>query len=202
TRAVMDAGAAGVMIAPAPTLKTDDQIAAYYADAAEAIGREVPFVVQDYPYSTGIVIAPSVICRIVAENSSCVMLKHEDWPGLDKITALRGFTAAGSMRRISILCGNGGLFLPPQLQRRADGAMTGYAFPEMLVELMQLSNAGERARAHDLFDLHLPLLRYEQQPAIGLAVRKYVLKRRGVIRSDAQRAPARRLSREAVAEIE
>jgi 4-hydroxy-tetrahydrodipicolinate synthase len=130
------------------------------------------------------------------------MLKHEDWPGLDKVTAMRRFTAEGAMRRVSILCGNGGLFLPQEIERGADGAMTGYAFAEMLVELVRLIRADDRAAAHDLFDAHLPLLRYEQQPGIGLAVRKYVLKRRGVIASDAQRKPAGRLSPESIAEIE
>lgn len=202
TKAVMDVGAAGVMIAPAATLKTDDQIVAYYANAAEAIGRDVPFALQDYPYSTGVVIAPGVIRRIVQDNPSCVMLKHEDWPGLDKVTAVRRFTAEGTMRRVSILCGNGGLFLPQELERGADGAMTGYAFPEMLVELVRLIKAGDRTAAHDLFDRHLPLLRYEQQPGAGLAVRKYVLNRRGAIAFDAQRKPAGMLSPESVAEIE
>jgi 4-hydroxy-tetrahydrodipicolinate synthase len=202
SKASMDAGAAGVMIAPTPTLKTDDQIVAYYANVVEAIGGEVPFVIQDYPYSTGVVMTPAVIRRIVEQNPSCVMLKHEDWPGLDKITALRRFTAEGSMRRISILCGNGGLFLPHEIERGADGAMTGYAFPEMLSELHRLLTTGQRAAAHDLFDRHLPLLRYEVQPGIGLAVRKYVLKRRGVIVSDAQRKPAVKLSPESVAEVE
>jgi 4-hydroxy-tetrahydrodipicolinate synthase len=201
-RAVMDAGAAGVMIAPAATARTDDQIVSYFANAAEAIGRDVPFVIQDYPQSTNVVISPGVILRIVANNPSCVMLKHEDWPGLDKISAVRRFTAESLMRPISILCGNGGLFLPHEIERGADGAMTGYAFPEMLVTLVQLLKRGERAVAHDLFDLHLPLLRYEQQPGMGLAVRKYVMQRRGIIVSDAQRKPAVRLSRESIAEIE
>ena len=202
TRAVMDVGAAGVMIAPATTLKTDDQIVAYYASAVEAIGRDVPFAIQDYPYATGVVMAPSVIRRIVQDNPSCVMLKHEDWPGLDKVTAMRRLTADGAMRRVSILCGNGGLFLPQEVERGADGAMTGYAFPEMLVELVRLIQAGDRAAAHDLFDVHLPLLRYEQQAGAGLAVRKYVLKRRGAIASDAQRKPAGKLTPESIAEIE
>ncbi|GAC1551440.1 MAG: dihydrodipicolinate synthase family protein [Beijerinckiaceae bacterium] len=201
-KATMDAGAAGVMIAPAATVRTDDQIVAYFTNAAEAIGRDVPFVIQDYPQSTGVMMTPGVIRRIVTENSSCVMLKHEDWPGLDKITAVRRLTSEGAMRPISILCGNGGLFLPHEIERGADGAMTGYAFPEMLVALVRLAKAGERAAAHDLFDLHLPLLRYEQQPGLGLAVRKYVMKRRGIIASDMQRTPAARLSRESIAEIE
>jgi 4-hydroxy-tetrahydrodipicolinate synthase len=201
-RAVMDVGAAGVMIAPPSSVKTDDQIVAYYANAAAAIGLETPFVIQDYPYASGVVMAPSVIRRIVQDNPSCVTLKHEDWPGLDKLTTVRRFMLDGSMRRVSILCGNGGLFLPQEFERGADGAMTGYAFPEMLVALVRLSRTGDRRAAHDLFDAHLPLLRYEQQPGAGLAVRKYLLKRRGVIACEAQRAPGSKLSAESIAEIE
>ena len=200
---VMDAGAGGVMIAPPSTLKTDDQIVAYYANAVEAIGRDVPFVLQDYPYASGVYMAPSVIRRIVTDNPSCQMVKHEEWPGLEKLTALKNLMADGSMRKVAILCGNGGVFLPHELERGADGANTGYAYPEMLVQLVKLIKAGERAAAHDLFDRHLPLLRYEQQPGmLGLAVRKYVLKRRGAIASDAQRKPGIKLSKEAIAEIE
>jgi 4-hydroxy-tetrahydrodipicolinate synthase len=80
--------------------------------------------------------------------------------------------------------------------------MTGYAFPEMLVEVCRLMSAGRRSEAHDLFDAHLPLVRYEQQPGAGLAVRKYALWRRGVLASDAQRKPGPRVSRETAAEID
>jgi 4-hydroxy-tetrahydrodipicolinate synthase len=203
TKDVMDVGAGGVMIAPPATLKTDDQIVTYYANAVEAIGSDVPFVVQDYPYASGVVMAPSVIRRIVTDNPSCKMVKHEDWPGLEKLTALKNLMNDGSMRKVAILCGNGGIFLPHELARGADGANTGYAYPEMLVQLVKLIKAGDLAAAHDLFDRHLPLLRYEQQPGmLGLAVRKYILKRRGAIASDAQRKPGIKLSREAIAEIE
>ncbi|WP_375453824.1 dihydrodipicolinate synthase family protein [uncultured Methylobacterium sp.] len=201
-RSAMDAGAAGVMIAPPNTLRTDDQIVAYYAQASEAIGADVPFVIQDYPLNFSVVMTPGVIARIVSDNPSCAMLKHEDWPGLEKISSLRGFEAEGSMRRISILCGNGGLFLDFECERGADGAMTGYAFPDMLADVVRLSGSGAREAAHDLFDAHLPLLRYEQQPGIGLAVRKYVMARRGLIASDAQRRPGAAMSARAVAEVE
>jgi 4-hydroxy-tetrahydrodipicolinate synthase len=204
-RASMDAGAAGVMIAPPNTLRSDDAIVGYYRQASEAIGADVPFVIQDYPLTFSVQMTPAVIRRIVDENAACVMLKHEDWPGLEKISALRSFMDArhdGPMRRISILCGNGGLFLDFEVERGADGAMTGYCFPDMLVELVRLAQAGERERAHDLFDAHLPLLRYEQQPGVGLAVRKYVLMRRRVLASDAQRAPASALSAKARAEVD
>jgi 4-hydroxy-tetrahydrodipicolinate synthase len=80
--------------------------------------------------------------------------------------------------------------------------MTGYAFPDMLVDLVQLAQTGKRDAAHDLFDAHLPLLRYEQQPGIGLSVRKYVMVRRGLITSDALRSPGGSLSPAAKVEIE
>ena len=198
----MQAGAAAVMIAPPPSLRTDDQIVTYYAQAAEAIGADVPFVIQDYPLTLSVVMTPAVIRRIVTDNPSCVMLKHEDWPGLEKISALRGFERDGSMRRIAILTGNGGLFLDFEMERGADGAMTGYAFPEMLLDVVRLSGAGERDAAHDLFDAHLPLLRYEQQPGVGLAVRKYVLMQRGILACDAQRKPGSALSAAAQGEVE
>ncbi|WP_096358956.1 dihydrodipicolinate synthase family protein [Variibacter gotjawalensis] len=201
TKDVMDAGAGGVMIAPPSTAKTDDQIVSYYANAVEAIGSDVPFAIQDYPLSTGVVMSPGVIRRIIEQNPSCALLKHEDWPGLEKITTLRGFMREG-LRHVSILCGNGGVFLTHEVERGADGANTGYAYPEMLVEVVKRIKAGDRAGAHDLFDRHLPLLRYEQQPGLGLAVRKYILKRRGAIASDAQRKPAIKLSKETVADVE
>jgi 4-hydroxy-tetrahydrodipicolinate synthase len=201
-RGAMDIGAAGVMIAPPSNLRTDEQIVGYYRQAVAAIGEDIPFVVQDYPLTFQVVMTPKVIREIVRELPSCVMLKHEDWPGLEKISALRSFQADGSMRPISILCGNGGLFLDFEMERGADGAMTGYAFPDMLVDVVRLSRNGERQKAHDLFDAHLPLVRYEQQAGVGLAVRKYVLQKRGAIAFDSQRAPAAGLSPRAKAEVD
>ena len=144
THAVMDIGAARVMIAPPNTLRTDDQIVGYYRQAVEAIGADVPFVLQDYPLTFSVQMTPGVIRRIVKELPSCVMLKHEDWPGLEKISTLRGYERAGSMRHISILCGNNGLFLDYEMERGADGANTGYAFPDMLCDVVRLSAAGQR----------------------------------------------------------
>src|ERR1700688_1499987 len=201
-RASMDAGAAGVMIAPPPHLRTDDQIIGYFRQAAEAIGTDIPWVLQDYPLTLSVVFTPAVIRKIIMDSPSCVMLKHEDWPGLEKISALRGFQKDGSLRPLSILIGNGALFLDFEMERGADGAMTGYAFPDMLVDTVRLSKEGQRDEAHDLFDAHLPLIRYEQQQGVGLSTRKYVMQRRGILSTDAQRKPASKLSAAAIAEIE
>ncbi|MFO1398290.1 MAG: dihydrodipicolinate synthase family protein [Burkholderiales bacterium] len=199
---VMALGVGGVMIAPPNTLRTDDSIVAYYRQAAEAIGADVPFVIQDYPLTFSVQMTPGVIRRIVAENPSCVMLKHEDWPGLEKISQLRAWEKEGALRHIAILTGNNALFLDFEMERGADGANTGYCFPDMLVDVVRLSAAGRRDEAHDLFDAHLPLIRYEQQPGPGLAVRKYVLMRRGIIAHDTLRRPGAALSAAARAEVD
>jgi len=198
TAAVMDVGAAGVMVAPPGTLRSDEAILGYYQMVASTLGEDVPLVLQDFPLVTGVQITPKVITQIVRTVPSCVMLKHEDWPGLAKITALR----AADARRISILAGNGGLFLPEELDRGADGAMTGFAYPEMMVDVCKAHGAGDRERARDIFDAYLPLARYEQQPGLGLAIRKHILARRGAIASAALRQPGSKLSAADIADIE
>src|SRR5688500_11066220 len=158
-RGAMEAGAAGVMIAPPPTLRTDDAVVAYYAHAREAIGEDVRFVVQDYPLGFSVVMTADVLRRIVTDNPSCRMLKVEDWPSLEKISAIRKLEQDGKMRRVSILTGNGAIFVDFELERGSDGVMSGYAFTEVMVEFVTLAKAGRRDAMHDLFDAHLPLIR-------------------------------------------
>ena len=159
-------------------------------------------MLQDYPLTLSVIFTPAVIRKIVMDSPSCVMLKHEDWPGLEKISTLRDIQKDGSLRPLSILVGNGGLFLDFEMERGADGAMTGYAFPELLIDVVKLSKEGKRDAAHDLFDAHLPLIRYEQQPGAGLSVRKYVLQKRGIIASSAQRKPGATITAAAKAEVD
>lgn len=199
TKMVMNLGAAGVMVAPPGALRTDDQIVNYYTQVAELIG-DVPFVLQDFPLATGVQIAPSVIARIVNDLPTCVCLKHEDWPGLEKITYLR--KEGVLTRRISILCGNGGLFLPEEMGRGADGAMTGFAYPEMMASVVDNHAKGDMARGQDIFNAYLPLARFEQQPGMGLAIRKYTLARRGIIAHDTLRKPGAAVSAECRAEVD
>ncbi|MFW2589903.1 dihydrodipicolinate synthase family protein [Sagittula sp. SSi028] len=200
-RAVMDMGAAGCMVTTPGSLKTDTQIHGYFGQVAQTLGADVPIVLQDFPLATGVHISDEVLARIIDDIAQVVMLKHEDWPGLSKITRLRRAEAEGR-RRISILCGNGGVFLPEEMARGADGAMTGFGFPEMLADVVRLVDSGDLDRAQDIFDAYLPLVRYEQQPGAGLAVRKYVLAKRGAIASSAARAPSAGLTPEAITEVE
>jgi 4-hydroxy-tetrahydrodipicolinate synthase len=196
----MEAGAAGVMVAPPGSLRTDDQIVGYYHNMAEVLG-DIPWVLQDFPLVTNVQIPTKVILRLVEDFPSCVMLKHEDWPGLDKISALRAASDAGA-RRISILCGNGGLFLPEEMLRGADGAMTGFGYPEMMAAVVAAYTAGDMGRAQDIFDCYLPMVRYESQPGIGLAIRKYTLAKRGAIAHPTLRKPGPGLSAATMAEVD
>jgi 4-hydroxy-tetrahydrodipicolinate synthase len=203
TQSVMEMGASGVMVAPASTLRTEDQIIDYFDMVNENLGNDVPWCLQDHPVSTGVQMSTSVVLRIIRNSPTCVMLKHEDSPGLAKLSAIRAASERGEVRRVSILAGNGGgLFLPEELTRGADGAMTGFAYPEMMVDVCKAHAAGDIEKAHDIFDAYLPLARYEQQTGIGLAVRKHIMAERGVIASATVRKPGPKLSAADVADID
>jgi 4-hydroxy-tetrahydrodipicolinate synthase len=202
TDSVMDLGASGVMVAPPPSVRTDDQIVSYFQMVDETLGAKVPWALQDHPVSTTVQMSTQVILRILKNSPTCVMLKHEDWPGLAKLSAIRAAGDKGEVKRLSILTGNGGgLFLPEELTRGADGAMTGFAYPEMMVDVVAAHARGERDRAHDLFDAYLPLARYEQQAGVGLAVRKHLFRQRGVIASDFIRKPGPKLAKQDIDDI-
>lgn len=195
----MDNGAAGVMVAPPSNLRTDEQIINYFQSVSEALG-DTPWVLQDFPLVTGVQITPKVLRHIFETCPTCKMLKHEDWPGLEKISTLRAQEADGA-RKVSILCGNGGQFLLEEMLRGVDGAMTGFAYPEMMRDVTRLAHVNPE-KARDIFEAYLPLVRYESQPGLGLAVRKYILAKRGAIAHSTIRKPGPGLSANAVNEIE
>lgn len=192
----MACGAAGVMIAPLPSLRTEEQLLNYFRSTCARLGPDIPVVLQDYPLSTEVFMSVPSIERMVDDLPQIVMLKHEDWPGHNKLSRLRRGSLSGAHRRISILIGNSGLYLPQELARGADGAMTGFAFPEMLVAVCRLFAQGDAEAGEDLFDLYLPLLRHEAQLGIGLALRKELLRRRGAIASAHVRAPGPSLTKD------
>jgi len=202
TSVAMSAGAAGVMIAPPAGLATDEQIEGYLHQVCGTLGGEVPVVLQDYPQATGVHLSVSLFNRLVDDLPQIKVLKHEDCPGLGKISRIRATGERDQRRRVSILVGNGALYYPLELARGADGAMTGFAFPEVLVEVHQRFAAGRTEEAFDLFDAYLPLVRYEQQPGIGLSIRKEILHRRGVLASPKVREPGARLDAQDRAELQ
>jgi len=185
---VMEAGAGGVMVAPQPGMVTEAKLRGYMAQVCAALPG-VPICFQDYPQTTGVQVSVDTIIGLAVDHPQIVMLKHEDWPGLTKLSQVRARSGTANVPRLSILTGNSALFLAQEMQRGADGAMTGFAYPEMLVQVVARHQSGDIDGAEDLFDAYLPMVRYEQQLGLGLAIRKEVLRRRSVIASAKLRAP-------------
>ena len=189
TAKVMDAGAAGVMIAPASGIRTDEDLHRYFDQVFEAIG-DVPVVLQDFPGATQVAMSVPAILSLVERHPQIQVLKEEDLPSLGKITRLR----QGGGRRIAILTGNNAMYLPLELARGIDGPMAGFSYPEMLSGVYRLHRDGEAEAAQDLFDCYLPLLRYEAMGFWGVAARKEVMRRRGALRHATMRRPGPELT--------
>lgn len=189
SKSAMDLGAGGVMVAGMPGLKTDEQVEGYFRAVGGRLGEDIPICLQDYPPTTTVFLSVPVVNRLIGALPQLRMFKHEDCPGHRKLTRLRQAPETEGVRRVSILTGNNGLYVPQELARGADGIMTGFAFTGMLVEVFHLFESGRTEEAEDLFDLYLPVLRHEAQFGFGLALRKEVLRRRGAIASARARDP-------------
>ncbi len=198
--AVVGEGAAGIMVAPVPTLKTEDQVIGFFEAVAARIGS-TPIALQDYPQNTGVYMSVETLGRIIEQVPNVQILKHEEGSALRKITRLRAQETAGGRRRVCMLVGNSGLHLPQELARGVDGANTGVAFPEMLIEVCRRYFAGDADAGETLYDIFLPLVRHEWQAGIGLAIRKEVFRRRGLISTAKTRAPGPALDRDDHAEL-
>ena len=196
----MDAGASGVMISGNNGLKNDDQIKSYFNQVVDRT-QDIPICLQDYPPTTNVYFSESVINTIMENHPSIQMFKHEDSPGHNKLSRLLRHRNNHLNRKYSVFVGNGGLYVPQELERGADGIMTGFAFTEMLVNLYNLFFNNDKQNAEDLFDIYLPLIRHEQQFGIGLGLRKFVLQQRGIIKSSNVRSPGPVLTEDDIKEM-
>ena len=185
------------MIALPSGIRTEEELFGYFSTVFGMIG-DVPVVLQDFPGSTGVWMSVPSILRLIENFSQIKVVKEEDLPSLEKISQLR----AGQGRRVSIMTGNNGLYLPYEMARGIDGPMAGFSHPEMLSGVYRLFTEGEIEAAHDLFDRYLPLLNYEGQGFWGVAARKEVMRRRGAIRHATMRRPGPALTAHHLAEID
>jgi len=192
------AGAAAVLVAP-PRLDRavpDDVLVGYFRDIAASTGLEI--VLQDHPASSGVTLSAELVARIVAEVPQVRSVKLEDPPTPLKVERVLALAPPG----VKVYGGLGGVFLLEELGRGAHGTMTGFAFPELLLEVYRAHAAGDGAAAADAFDRALPLVRFEFQEAIGLAIRKRAYRLRGLIGSDRVRAPSLELDARTAEELE
>lgn len=185
SREAKSLGAAAVMVSPVRALKLNSEaVVGQYKALADAI--DIPIVVQDYPPISGFAMEPALLVRIARDVPSARTVKLEEPPTPFK--AARILAAAGELR-IDILGGLGGVFLLEELMAGAAGAMTGFAYPEVLVKVVSLFKAGKVDEAAEVFYRFVPLMRFEFQEGIGQAIRKEVLRRRGALADASTRAP-------------
>ncbi len=189
SRAAKQAGASAVMVSPPRMPKLNsDAVIRHYAALADAVDIEI--VVQDYPPISGYAMEPHLLARIAGELPRARTIKLEDAPTPFKTSRI---LEAAEGVEIRIFGGLGGVFLLEELLAGATGAMTGFAFPEILVRIVALFRSGRVDEAADVFYGTVPLMRFEFQEGIGMAIRKEVLRRRGALTSGAIRAPGGRL---------
>jgi 4-hydroxy-tetrahydrodipicolinate synthase len=180
-------GAAAVMVAPShEPVPGDERVLDYYRRVGDAAG--LPLVLQDHPASTQVHMPVPLIARIAAEVPAVACVKEEGLPTPARIDALRRALA----RPVPVLTGLGALYGLFDLEQGSDGFNTGFAFPEVLLALVAAARTGDWPRAREIYRRFLPLIVFEQQP--GVAVRKEIFRRRGLLSSARVRHPGAALA--------
>jgi 4-hydroxy-tetrahydrodipicolinate synthase len=196
SRMAQDLGADAVMVTPSKEpIPNDDRVVELYREVANAFS--LPIVLQDHPGSTDVHMSIALILRLLRDVPAIACVKEEAVPTAPKIRQLReGFTD----RRVPILSGLGALYAPFDLEAGSDGFNTGFAFPEVVQALQVAAREGDWHRVHDIYSKFAALIVFEQQP--GVAIRKELLRRRGLLTSPRARHPGATISRPQAAQLE
>ncbi len=197
SRRAQDLGARAVMVAPPKLARTNDAaLERHYLAVAEAL--DIPVVVQDFPPAVGgITMSVELIARLGAASPRLAFLKLEDEPAPMKVSQVRAANPA-----VKIFGGLGGMMFLEELRHGAVGTMTGFAFPEILVDIHRRFVAGDLDGATDVFYKYLPIIRFENQPRINLALRKHIYQLRGVIESSRVRSPFTPVDADTLADLD
>lgn len=189
-------GAHSVMLAPPVLAKpNDDAVRAHFLAVADAVS--VPIVVQDHPASSNVWMTAGLLAEITSASPLCRVVKLEDEPSPPKIRRLLG-TAPDAV----VLGGLGAVMLLEELRAGASGTMTGFGYPDVLVEIVRRWFAGDAEGARAEFYRVLPLIRFETQPGLSLGIRKEIYRRRGAMASARVRAPGGQLDPGTLADLD
>jgi len=197
SRRAQEQGAKAVMVAPPKLARTNDAaLEKHYRAVADAI--DIPVVVQDFPPAVGgITMSVELIAKLAAASPKLAFLKLEDDPAPMKITQIRAVS-----KDVKIFGGLGGMMFLEELRHGAIGTMTGFAFPEILVEIYKKFTAGDRNGATEVFYKYSPIIRFENQPRINLALRKHIYHLRGVIATSRVRSPFTPVDSDTLADLD
>lgn len=193
-RMAAELGAHALMVTPsAEPAPNDARVAEYFSRVCE--GVSLPVVLQDHPASTGVHMGVPLIAKIVADNPRIACIKAEAVPSAPKIAAMK----AALSRELPMLTGLGALYGQFDLEQGSSGYNTGFAFPEVLQAHVAAWQRGDKALARRIWTHFLPLIVFEQQP--GVAVRKELLRRRGLLATGTVRHPGGALAPVSAAQL-
>ena len=184
-------GADAVMIAPhKEPVPSEQRILDHFRTVA--VATALPIVLQDHPGSTDVHMSVDLVLELVAEIAEVACIKQEAVPSPPRVQELK----ARLDRDVPVLTGLGALYGGFEVWAGADGFMTGFAFPEIL-QAMVTSAADDAWRIYSQF---LPLMVFEGQP--GVAIRKEIFRRRGLIAHATVRTPGADISPTAIAQLD
>ncbi len=183
TREAADLGAAAVMVAPSKQpVPSEVVVFEYFRRVVES--SPIPVVVQDHPLSTEVHMTVPLLLRLANELPGVSCVKAEATPSPARIAALK----AGIKRSdVTVLTGLGALYGFFDLEHGSNGFNTGFAFPEVLHAMVARMRSGDAGGARRIYARYLPLMVFEQQP--GVAIRKEILRMRGLLGSNRVRHP-------------
>ena len=184
-------GADAVMVTPhREPVPSERRIFDHFRTVAAA--TDLPIVLQDHPGSTDVHMSVDLVLGMVAEIPTIACIKQEAVPSPPRIGTLK----AGLGRDVPILTGLGALYGGFELAAGADGFMTGFAFPGILKAMV----AASVDDAWRIYAKYLPLIVFENQP--GVAIRKEIFRRRGLIAHSVVRAPGAGISPTAALQLD
>lgn len=196
SKQAQDAGAAALMVLPPYYMKTDGDGLLHYFDAiSKAVS--IPIMVQDAPAMTAVAMSPELLARLGREVERVTLVKVEAPPTPGKIARLHALAGPS----LTLLGGLNGHFLLEELERGAVGTMPGCDMTDAFLRVWHAWTSGEKAEARQEFDRMLPLIRYELQPGMGVAVMKRNLHDAGIIASARVRHPTRSLDQADIADV-
>jgi 4-hydroxy-tetrahydrodipicolinate synthase len=179
----IELGADAVMVSPPPGSSAGPLLHDHFKRIAD--GLDTIFVVQDHPTSSGVKMPVDFLVNLAPDLPAGSVVKLEDPPTGAKTAQLFARTDA-----YQVLGGLGGVSLMAELDAGSAGTMTGFALPEVLVEIVDAHQRGDRDAARHAFERALPLMVFEAQPGAGVALRKEILRRRGALAHATVRQPA------------
>ncbi len=187
-------GASAVFVAPV-NVQNDEVLYQHFKTVAEAIS--IPVIIHDYPTSFTVTLSVDLISRL-GRDGICPYIKQEEYPVGPKTSAIIE-QSAGS---VGVFGGLGAIYYMEELDRGALGIASGFSFSDLLVEIFELFDSGDKEGARALFDKTASLFRYEFQPKLGLPLRKHVYLKRGIFETDFVRAPSLKLDQQTKDEFE